>query len=285
MGSIYKNWEPSAPSGPKSGKKAEWSTPSVLGRWEVGEPGSWEREWERERQGSAAAGGGDGGAGEARVPGQARRAGGAIRRWGISFLRLCLILMPVCTAVCSVVLGALHFGGNPWSLLRRNGIGGLWPSIRCVCIGLCFTCLNSWTVTCRPPQQQLFLFWDGIFLSALEWAILRNCSCSITASLLRSDSWLISMFFFGLFWGLFGATLGASVFSSDIKISFWQRFGTNLAIDEYFWQVSVTSSCVDLCLLKGPTKLFVSNGSWGPILWVPLGCFSTWCCHEKKRMM
>ena len=39
-----------------------------------------ERVRERERQGSAAAGGGDGGAGEARVPGQARRAGGAIRR-------------------------------------------------------------------------------------------------------------------------------------------------------------------------------------------------------------
>ena len=74
MGSTART-EPSGPAVPKE-EKGRVDHTFRFREVRRGELGS----WERGSQGSAAAGGGDGGAGEARVPGQARRAGGAIRR-------------------------------------------------------------------------------------------------------------------------------------------------------------------------------------------------------------
>lgn len=70
MGSIAKKLSHPVPKVEKGKRRAQHSTPSVLGRRGEGNPGeSW-----------GIGGGGDGGAGEARVPGQACRAGGAVRR-------------------------------------------------------------------------------------------------------------------------------------------------------------------------------------------------------------
>jgi hypothetical protein len=72
--------------------------------------------------------------------------------------------------------------------------------------------------------------------TVLFWDFLRICSSSITASLLRSDSWPISFFLliFGLY-ELFEETLGAGVFCSDINkdMIFMAIWGANLAIDAY----------------------------------------------------
>jgi hypothetical protein len=99
-----------------------------------------------------------------------------------------------------------------------------------------------------PAAAATVLFWDFSFCAGEK--ILRICSSSITASLLRSDSWLISFFLliFGLY-ELFAETLGAGVFCSDINkdMILWRFGGTILRlmrIYDTFLLLLVKSICV-----------------------------------------